>query len=54
VPVRLERLLEKEILMLEADGALLAIPFANIKYLQVYPSPAVLPDYVIKDASVTG
>jgi hypothetical protein len=54
VPVRLERLLEKEILMLEADGALLAIPFANIKYLQVYPAPALLPDYVIKEASVSG
>jgi hypothetical protein len=52
IPVRLERVLDKEILMLEADGALLAIPFANIKYLQVYPAPAVLPDYVIKDASI--
>jgi hypothetical protein len=52
IPVRLERVLEKEILMLEADGALLAIPFANVKYLQVYPAPAVLPDYVIKDASI--
>jgi hypothetical protein len=53
IPVRLERVLDKEILMLEADGALLAIPFANIKYLQVYPAPAVLPDYVIKDASIS-
>jgi hypothetical protein len=53
VPVRLERLLEKEVLMLEADGALLTIPFSSIKYIQVYPAPAVLPDYVIKEASVT-
>ena len=53
IPVRLERLLEKEMLMLEADGTLLAVPFANIKYLQVYPAPALLPDYVIKEASIT-
>ncbi len=54
IPVRLERVLEKEMLMLEADGALLAIPFGSIKYLQVYPAPAVLPDYVIKEASIAG
>jgi hypothetical protein len=54
IPVRLERLLEKDLLMVEADGALLAFPFANIKYLQVYPAPAVLPDYVIKEASIAG
>jgi hypothetical protein len=54
VPVRLERLLEKEVLMIEADGALLTIPFSNVKYLQVYPAPGVLPDYVIKEASVVG
>jgi hypothetical protein len=54
VPVRLERLLEKEVLMIEADGALLTIPFSNVKYLQVYPAPAVLPEYVIKDASIVG
>jgi hypothetical protein len=32
--------------------SLLAIPFSSIKYLQVYPAPASLPDYVIKGASV--
>lgn len=53
IPVRLERLLDKKILMLEVDGALLAIPFGSIKYLQVYPAPAVLPDYVVKEASIS-
>jgi len=53
VPVRLERLLEKDVLMLEADGALLTIPFSSIKYIQVYPAPAVLPEYVIRDASIS-
>jgi hypothetical protein len=40
--------------MIEADGALLTIPFSNIKYLQVYPAPGALPEYVIKDASIVG
>jgi hypothetical protein len=52
VLVRLERLIDKEVLMIEADGALLAIPFSNVKYFQVYPAPGVLPEFVIKGASV--
>ena len=52
VSVRLEKILDKATLMVEADGALLVFPFGNIKYLQVYPSPPKLPDYVIKGASV--
>ena len=54
VSVRLEQMLDKAALMVEADGALLMLPFSNIKYLQVYPAPPRLPDYVIKDAAVTG
>jgi hypothetical protein len=50
VSVRLEMMLEREALLVEADGALLVFPFGNIKYLQVYPSPPKLPDYVIKHA----
>lgn len=53
VPVRLERLLEKRVMMIEADGALLAIPFASIKYVQVYPAPGGLPDYVVRQASIS-
>jgi hypothetical protein len=52
VGVRLEKVLDKETLLVEADGALLLFPFSSIKYLQVYPSPPKLPDYVIKDASL--
>jgi hypothetical protein len=52
VSVRLEKILERNTLLVEADGALLLFPFSNIKYLQVYPSPPKLPDYVIKDASL--
>jgi len=54
VSVRLERLLEKNVIMIEADGALLAIPFASVKYVQVYPAPGGLPDYVIRQASISG
>ena len=50
--MRLEKVLARSALLVEADGALLVFPFSNVKYLQVYPSPAKVPDYVIKDASV--
>ena len=52
VSVRLEMMLEHPVLMVETDGALLMFPFSNIKYLQVYPSPAKLPDYIIKGATL--
>ena len=52
VSVRLEMMLEHPMLLVEADGALLMFPFSNIKYLQVYPSPPKLPDYVIKGATL--
>jgi len=48
----MEKLLDKPALLVQADGALLSIPFTSIKYLQVYPAPGGLPDYVIKGASV--
>jgi len=50
VGFRLERVLDKPTLLVEADGALLVFPFSSIKYLQVYPSPPKLPDFVIKGA----
>ena len=48
---RLKEALEARSLVVEADGALVVIPFENIKYLQSYPAPAKLPDYAIKGAS---
>ena len=39
-------------LLVEADGALLMIPFENIKYVQSYPAPESLPAYAIKAASI--
>jgi hypothetical protein len=48
---RLNEALEARHLVLEADGALIVIPFENIRYLQVYPVPKKLPSYAIKGAS---
>jgi len=52
VSISMEKLLDKPALLVQADGALLSIPFTSIKYVQVYPAPGGLPDYVIKGASV--
>ena len=38
--------------MLELDGQLLMIPLANVKYVQVSPSPESLPDGVLTGASL--
>jgi hypothetical protein len=54
VSVRLERVLDKDALLLEVDGSLMIVPFSSIKYLQVSPAPNKLPDYVIKGGSLTG
>jgi hypothetical protein len=48
---RLQEALEARHLVLEAEGALIVIPFENIRYLQVYPVPKKLPSYAIKGAS---
>jgi hypothetical protein len=49
---RLEDALGNPVLMVEADGGLMLIPFANVKYIRSYPAPKVLPDYVIKHAHI--
>ena len=48
---RLKEALEARHLVIEADGALVIIPFENIRYLQAYPAPKKLPTYAIKGAS---
>ena len=47
---RLEKILERQTLMAEVDGGLLMVPLNNVKYLQVYPAPARLPDYALREA----
>jgi len=48
---RLKEALEARHLVVEADGALIVIPFENIRYLQAYPAPKKLPSYAIKGAT---
>ena len=48
---RLQEALEARHLVIEADGALVVIPFENIRYLQAYPAPKKLPSYAIKGAT---
>ena len=49
--LRLKELLVGRHLVVEAEGALLVFPFENIKYVQAYPAPKQLPEYVIRVAS---
>lgn len=49
---RLDKILAKPALIVEADGAALIIPFSNIKYIQMYGVPTKLPDYVIRNATI--
>jgi hypothetical protein len=48
---KLKEALEARHLVVEAEGALVIIPFENIKYLQLYPAPKKLPGGVIRGAS---
>ncbi len=49
---RIEQVRKHQYLMVEADGTVLMFPFNSIKYVQVYPAPAKIPDYMIKGASI--
>jgi hypothetical protein len=44
--------LEKDKIVVEADGAMFLIPLNNVKYIQLTPAPEKLPAGVIKGASV--
>lgn len=48
---KLKEALEARHLVIEAEGALVVIPLANVKYLQLTPAPKKLPAGVIKGAS---
>ncbi|OGA21763.1 MAG: hypothetical protein A3I02_05425 [Betaproteobacteria bacterium RIFCSPLOWO2_02_FULL_67_26] len=50
--VKVDELLKKRHLLVEADGAMLLIPFENVKYLQVYPAPSLPGLDCIKGASI--
>jgi hypothetical protein len=49
--LRIKDALEARHIVLEAEGALIVIPFDNVKYVQVHPAPKKLPPGVIRGAS---
>ena len=48
----LKEVLKQRQFIIEIDGAILVIPFDNIKYFQAYPAPSELPPGTIRGASV--
>jgi hypothetical protein len=48
---RIEKIVERQVLMAEVDGALMVVPFNNVKYLQVYPAPERLPEYALREVT---
>ena len=53
--LKLKEVIKDRQLMLEVDGALLLMPFENIKYIQVYPVPTdKLPPNVVRGARLSG
>jgi hypothetical protein len=48
---KIKEALESRHLVLEAEGALLVIPFENVKYIQSFPAPKKLPAGVIRGAT---
>ena len=51
--LKLDDVLKKRYILMEAEGTLLMIPFENVRYVQLYPAPRSIPDHTyIKGASV--
>ena len=51
--LKFEDVLKKRYVMFEADGALLLIPFENVKYIQLYPAPDKVSGHTyIREATV--
>jgi hypothetical protein len=55
VLLKLDDVLKKRQMLFEADGALLMIPFDNVRYVQLYPAPKAISGHTyIKGASAVG
>lgn len=52
IATKMQQLIDNPSLIIEADGSLMLIPMTSIKYIHSHPSPHVLPDFVIKGASL--
>jgi hypothetical protein len=45
----IEYLLKRYALAMEVDKRLLIVPYSNIRYIEVFPSPPQLPVFIIKN-----
>jgi hypothetical protein len=53
--LKFDDVLKKRYMLFEADGALLMIPFDNVRYVQFYPAPKDISGHTyVKGASMTG
>ena len=50
--LKVEEVLKQRQIVATVDGAVLVIPFDNVKYIQAFPAPPKLPRYAILGASV--
>lgn len=50
--MRLKEIFAAKQFLAEVDGALIVIPFENIKYVVAHPAPPTLPEYTIRGASI--
>ena len=51
--IKFKEIMAARYLVAEIEGALVTIPFDNVKYLSVQPAPAALPEFVIKAAKIS-
>lgn len=54
IAMNVRKALEQDKLAVEVDGDLLVIPMQNVKYIQITPAPAELPQGVLKKAHLLG
>ena len=53
--VAIEELMKRRILTLEADGALVVVPFENVKYISAYPAAGGKQlKHLIRGAAIAG
>jgi len=50
VIAKIEKVLEKQYIVIEGEGVMHLYPVNNIKSIQLYPLPDRFPDFVIRDA----
>jgi len=48
-----QEILKRRLLTVEAEGALLYIPFENIKYVTVFPAPDEAPKFSVRGATIS-